>query len=997
MIQISDLYIFDQHDNLLTILSNEADEASIFWDALFKEELNQSSSFSFNVSADHPDSQHVVAENQVAFKDKDDAFRLFVIREIEETESDKAPSILATCEPAMLELNDEIIEDKRPQDVTAESALTDALAGTRYKVGIVASLGLNSTNFYYINATEAIEKIINTWGGELRDRIEVDDTGISGRYIDILTRRGADTGKRWEMDKDIVSISHIVQSYPKTALYGRGSSVESGDGYSRKTTFADVEWSKANGDPVDKPLGQEWVGDPDALQLFGRMNDDGTLRHRKGRFEDGQEKDPEKLLDKTWDALQKQKTQLNNFELDVYLLGDLVGYDHEKVRLGDSTIAINRNFAKPIEIEARVISFEYDVADPGNTGTVEMGKFIDLFSDDERLDQIESRLNDGTGIWNQVEDPIDDTDFADEVPPTPSNFTATGLFKTIKLDWDFVVDSYIAAYEVYASQVKGFTPDSSNLVWRGKSGGYAFKADFDQQWYFKIRAINTHDTPSAFSTELSAQTQRAGTVDFQDLSVTKAKLGHAAVDTINIADAAITNAKIESFTFDKGYGGILTLGGLNNQSGILHVVRSIDDVNEIVGSINAGEGEDYVANFQSMFAGKIYGNNIINALWESLHFYVDPINGDDNNSGLSWSIAKKTIQSAIDSLPKYVDRNVTIEMHYANSSNFNDTIHASGIKGRGEITVNLKDVSNTMNGWVVITACDADFNITGGTINTTKGTAVEVSRKGHLVMKDTHVYGNNQAIYGIGAFQNSYIRLDGVDVYDVETALMCGYGSQMEIVRCKGKGSATGVRVWGASHAGCYQTYPGGGTNNYTEEQGGIFKPYNASADFGAATPPPAPETTDTWTASSGAAWRPDYSGQWAKSQPLQGEWSGWGEYKGCWFFGSSVSNAVTGKTISNIRVYITRDSQGGYSSKVPIRIRTHNYTSQPSGQPSLSGEYATVNLGWGDSAWVDLPSSMFNQFESGSAKGIGVYFGGGNEGEYAYMKNNAKIEITYQ
>ncbi|MBU5224279.1 hypothetical protein KQH89_17655, partial [Vibrio cholerae] len=49
---------------------------------------------------------------------------------------------------------------------------------------------------------------------------------IVGRYIDILTMRGTDTGKRWEMDKDILSIRHQVQSYPKTALYGRGASLE---------------------------------------------------------------------------------------------------------------------------------------------------------------------------------------------------------------------------------------------------------------------------------------------------------------------------------------------------------------------------------------------------------------------------------------------------------------------------------------------------------------------------------------------------------------------------------------------------------------------------------------------------------------------------------------------------------------------------------------------------------------------------------------------------
>ncbi|MGE7637622.1 phage tail spike protein [Peribacillus frigoritolerans] len=174
------------------------------------------------------------------------------------------------CVPAMLELNDEIIKDVRPYNTTLKDAATRALTVTRWKVGEIAELGLNSTNFYYINVTEAITQVINTWGGELRDRVEINGNKITGRFIDILPRRGADTDKRWVIDKDILKITNKTQSYPKTALYGRGSSLPTGDdtseteGFTRKITFSDVVWSKAKGDPVDKPAGQEWVGDPTA-------------------------------------------------------------------------------------------------------------------------------------------------------------------------------------------------------------------------------------------------------------------------------------------------------------------------------------------------------------------------------------------------------------------------------------------------------------------------------------------------------------------------------------------------------------------------------------------------------------------------------------------------------------------------------------------------------------------------------------------------------------
>src|SRR5690625_7746716 len=78
-----DLNIFDVYDKRLAILSNEGTGACPFWDAIYREELNKGGTFTFTVPANHDDSQFVVAENKVAFRDKDDNLRLFVIKETE--------------------------------------------------------------------------------------------------------------------------------------------------------------------------------------------------------------------------------------------------------------------------------------------------------------------------------------------------------------------------------------------------------------------------------------------------------------------------------------------------------------------------------------------------------------------------------------------------------------------------------------------------------------------------------------------------------------------------------------------------------------------------------------------------------------------------------------------------------------------------------------------------------------------------------------------------
>jgi len=77
-------------------------------------------------------------------------------------------------------------------------------------VGIVDDLGINSVNFYHISAKEAVQKVAETWQGEIRTRVEVVGNKIVGRYVDLLARRGHDLGKRFIYTKDLISITKTV-------------------------------------------------------------------------------------------------------------------------------------------------------------------------------------------------------------------------------------------------------------------------------------------------------------------------------------------------------------------------------------------------------------------------------------------------------------------------------------------------------------------------------------------------------------------------------------------------------------------------------------------------------------------------------------------------------------------------------------------------------------------------------------------------------------------
>ncbi|MGF7533622.1 phage tail spike protein [Bacillus mexicanus] len=547
---MADMYILSPDDQVLTVLSSDGQEACRFWDAKYKEELNKGSSFSFVADASHPDARYLFEENQLVFRDKDGILRLFVIKELDDTDENSEVNTLVTCEAAMMELAETFVKDFRPTDKTAQFVLDNVLARSRWVAEVSAELGKNSTTFYKKTALECIAEVINIWGGELQDSIEFDGNKITKRIIKILPRRGKDSGKRFEIDKDTENIKRTVISYPLTALWGYGASIASTDedgeetgGYSRFIDFSEVEWKKSKGDPVDKPLGQEWVGDPDLLKRLGRLKN-GELIHREGQYNNEDITDPAELLKATYNHLitTASKTEVN-YELSVQLLQNVPGYEHEHVELGDTTIAIDRNFAIPIETSQRIISMEYDITDPDNTCVVEIGQFLSVLQGDDRIDQIENVLDKNRGTWERKPDAGEVTDgsFPDKKPPVPKNVEVKSMFQNITLTWDYDPSSYIAAYEIYASQIKGFTPLTENRIFRGKTSGYEHFTGVNEVWYYRLRAINTRGTASDFTDEFSATTQRILTDDILFGAVTADRL----------ADLAVTADKLAR-NFDQG-------------------------------------------------------------------------------------------------------------------------------------------------------------------------------------------------------------------------------------------------------------------------------------------------------------------------------------------------------------------------------------------------------------------------------------------------------------
>lgn len=229
------------------------------------------------------------------------------------------------------ELKGVIVRDKRPQDASLNGALNAALSDTDWKV-VAESNRVRSTNFYYISALEAFYKIIDEWGCEFK--LEMDFAGgkITKRRVIVRDTISEDHGKWFEYgDLLLTVIAEEDHGEIYTAYIGQGKGEESKDqegnatgGYGRKINFADIEWSAAKGDPVDKPKGQDYVEIIPATKKYGYP--DGSPRIGVVGFNDCE--DREELLRLTYDyALQeaRPKVQMRStaLSLDRVELGEI--------------------------------------------------------------------------------------------------------------------------------------------------------------------------------------------------------------------------------------------------------------------------------------------------------------------------------------------------------------------------------------------------------------------------------------------------------------------------------------------------------------------------------------------------------------------------------------------------------------------------------------------------------------------------------------------------
>ena len=326
------IYLFDKDEKLIKIIRKPAIKKALQKFSLTTENYI-SDRLTVEMKALKDDELAKLEYMAIQSIDDTHKFHYFYIAQ-ENTKGDI--TTLIGVQSGIEELRKTVVYDKRPTDQRARPVIEWLLAGTNWTPRFIAETNPKSTNFYYISTFDALKKVCKVWGLEMQFFVEMNGAQIGARYIDFKRKIGEAVGKRVVYGHNALE---ILQEVEKTNLYtalvgrGKGEQVSSAedtgkdaDGYGRKINFEEIVWSKAKGDPLDKPLGQKYLEIPEMTAKYGIKQPDGKMRPKIGFAEFSEEEDKNELIKQTYEALiEASRPKLTLKTTTVYLKGARIG------------------------------------------------------------------------------------------------------------------------------------------------------------------------------------------------------------------------------------------------------------------------------------------------------------------------------------------------------------------------------------------------------------------------------------------------------------------------------------------------------------------------------------------------------------------------------------------------------------------------------------------------------------------------------------------------
>lgn len=198
------------------------------------------------------------AGEYIAFSCVDGRDRLFEIDTTDQVDEEGVDYIEAV-DASIAELRTTICTSAEVKNKNADAAMAALLAGTGWQIGKLEANGYvgNIKDAEYESIWDVMERIADTAKVKLEPYYELTGGKVTGKKIDLLSAepvyRGLIISRR-----NASGIVLTEQGAPMGRVYALGG--WTGTGSERKrVTLESVAWSKAAGDPVDKPAGQKYI------------------------------------------------------------------------------------------------------------------------------------------------------------------------------------------------------------------------------------------------------------------------------------------------------------------------------------------------------------------------------------------------------------------------------------------------------------------------------------------------------------------------------------------------------------------------------------------------------------------------------------------------------------------------------------------------------------------------------------------------------------------
>ncbi|OTW54540.1 hypothetical protein BK751_25685, partial [Bacillus thuringiensis serovar galleriae] len=263
-----------------------------------------------------------------------------------------------------------------------------ALKGTKWKKGNISYESFRSmTVDEFIDPLSFLKKIASLFELEIQYRTEVVGNHIE-RYVDMIKKRGQDTGKTIELGKDLIGIKRIENSQNIcTALIG----FVKGEG----DNIITIE--KINN-------GLPYITNIDAFQ---RWNEKG--KHKFGFYSpetDNENMSPDRLKTLMEIEMKKRVNASVSYEVKAASIGRVFGLAHELINEGDTIRIKDTGFTPKLYLEARAIAGDESFTDPTQDQYV-FGDYREIVDPNEELRKIYNQILSSLGSKQEMLDQLD--------------------------------------------------------------------------------------------------------------------------------------------------------------------------------------------------------------------------------------------------------------------------------------------------------------------------------------------------------------------------------------------------------------------------------------------------------------------------------------------------------------------------------------------------------------------------------------------------------------